>query len=108
MLGEINAYFADQAPWVLRKTDEPRMRTVLYVTLQAVRRVALLAQPVMPGSASRLLDLLGVPAEGDAGRTGASGTGPRSFAAFHEDLVPGTPLPAPQPVFPRHEEPAED
>ena len=108
VLGEINAYFADQAPWVLRKTDEPRMRTVLYVTLQAVRRVALLAQPVMPDSASRLLDLLGVPAEGDAGRTGASGSGPRSFAAFHEDLVPGTPLPAPQPVFPRHEEPAED
>ena len=62
----------------------------------------------MPDSASRLLDLLGVPAEGDAGRTGASGTGPRSFAAFHEDLVPGTPLPAPQPVFPRHEDPAED
>ncbi|WP_288819774.1 methionine--tRNA ligase, partial [uncultured Micrococcus sp.] len=53
VLGEVNAYFADQAPWVLRKTDEPRMRTVLYVTLQAVRRVALLVQPVMPGSASR-------------------------------------------------------
>ncbi|MFP3338969.1 methionine--tRNA ligase, partial [Micrococcus sp. SIMBA_131] len=41
VLGVINAYFADQAPWVQRKTDEPRMRTVLYVTLQAVRRVAL-------------------------------------------------------------------
>ena len=107
VLGEVNAYFADQAPWVLRKTDEPRMRTVLYVTLQAVRRVALLVQPVRPASASRLLDLLGVPAEGDAGRTGASGQGPRSFAAFHEDLVPGTALPKPEGVFPRHEEPAE-
>lgn len=107
VLGEVNAYFADQAPWVLRKTDEPRMRTVLYVTLQAVRRVALLVQPVMPASATRLLDLLGVPAEGDAGRTGASGSGPRSFAAFGDDLVPGTALPKPEGVFPRHEEPAE-
>ena len=107
VLGEVNAYFADQAPWVLRKTDEPRMRTVLYVTLQAVRRVALLVQPVMPGSASRLLDLLGVPAAGDAGRTAASGQGPRSFAAFHDDLQPGAALPKPTGVFPRHEEPAE-
>ena len=29
-------------------------------------------------------------------------------ALEYMDLVPGTPLPAPQPVFPRHEEPAED
>lgn len=107
VLGEVNAYFADQAPWVLKKTDEPRMRTVLYVTLQAVRRVALLVQPVMPASSSRLLDLLGVPAEGDAGATAASNAGPRSFAAFGEDLVPGTALPRPEGVFPRHEDPAE-
>ena len=59
----------------------------------------------MPGSATRLLDLLGVAATGDAGRTGASGTGPRSFAAWDEYLVPGSALPAPVPVFPRHEEP---
>ncbi|MGJ5589897.1 methionine--tRNA ligase [Micrococcus lylae] len=107
VLGEVNAYFADQAPWVLRKTDEERMRTVLYVTLQAVRRVALLVQPVMPDSATRLLDLLGVEPSGDAGRTNASNEGPRSFAAFAEDLVPGTALPKPTGVFPRHEEPAE-
>ena len=97
----------DQAPWVLRKTDEERMRTVLYVTLQAVRRVALLVQPVMPDSATRLLDLLGVEPSGDAGRTNASNEGPRSFSAFAEDLVPGTALPKPVGVFPRHEEPAE-
>ncbi|MDO5633312.1 MAG: methionine--tRNA ligase [Micrococcus sp.] len=108
VLGEVNAYFADQQPWVLRKTDEARMATVLYVTLQCVRRVALLVQPVMPESAARLLDLLGVPAEGDAGRTNASGTGARSFAAFAEDLVPGTALPQPAGVFPRHEDPASD
>ena len=68
VLGDANAYFADQQPWVLRKTDPERMATVLYVTLETVRRVALLVQPVMPGSATRLLDLLGVAATGDAGR----------------------------------------
>lgn len=105
LLGDANAYFAEQQPWVLRKTDPERMATVLYVTMETVRRVALLVQPVMPGSATQLLDLLGVESSGDAGRTGTSGSGPRSFAAWDTALVPGSALPAPRPVFPRHEEP---
>lgn len=94
MLGDTNAYFADQAPWVLRKTDPARMATVLYVTLQVVRTVATLAQPVMPESCGRLLDLLGVAEDA------------RDFAALGTPLTPGTSLPAPVGVFPRHEEPA--
>ncbi|GGC98196.1 methionine--tRNA ligase [Tersicoccus solisilvae] len=94
VLGDTNAYFAEQAPWVLRKTDPARMATVLYVTLQVVRTVATLAQPVMPHSCGRLLDLLGV--ADDA----------RDFASLGTPLTPGTALPAPVAVFPRHEEPA--
>ncbi|WP_150460106.1 methionine--tRNA ligase [Nesterenkonia ebinurensis] len=104
VLGEANAYFADQAPWQLKKTDEARMRTVLYVTAEVIRKVALLIQPVIPGSASKLLDALGVEIGGDAGRTNASNDGPRSFAAFGEPLAPGTPIDKPQPIFPRHED----
>ncbi|GAA4362707.1 methionine--tRNA ligase [Paeniglutamicibacter cryotolerans] len=96
VLGDTNAYFADQAPWVLRKTDVPRMETVLYVTLEVVRRVALLTQPVMPASSAQLLEVLGQP-EGSA----------RSFSAFDTAIVPGTQLPAPTPIFPKYEEPAE-
>jgi methionyl-tRNA synthetase len=95
VLGDTNAYFAEQAPWVLRKTDPARMATVLYVTLEVVRRVGLLVQPVMPASAARLLDVLGQP-EGEA----------RQFAALDTPIAPGTQLPAPTPVFPRYEEPA--
>ena len=104
VLGEANAYFAEQEPWKLRKTDLSRMNTVLYVTAEVVRKVALLAQPVMPDSATKLLDALNVDASGDAGRTNASGAGPRSFEAFRTELVPGTPLEKPTPIFPRHEE----
>ncbi|MDQ0258194.1 methionine--tRNA ligase [Sinomonas atrocyanea] len=95
VLGDTNAYFAEQAPWVLRKTDPARMATVLYVTLEVVRQVGLLVQPVMPASAARLLDVLGQP-EGEA----------RQFAALDTPIAPGTQLPAPTPVFPRYEEPA--
>ena len=96
VLGDTNAYFAEQAPWVLRKTDVERMNTVLYVTLEVVRIVAILTQPVMPTSAAQLLEVLGQP-EGLA----------RQFAAIAAPIVPGTELPAPAPVFPRYEEPAE-
>jgi methionyl-tRNA synthetase len=94
VLGEGNRYFDAAEPWKLRKSDPDRMATVLYVTIEAVRQVAILVQPVMPGSAAKLLDLLGVPA------------GQRDFAALGPAgrLVAGTALPPPAPVFPRYVE----
>ena len=104
VLDDANGYFADQQPWVLRKTDEARMNTVLWVTLEVVRQIALLIQAVMPEAATKLLDALGVEAAADAGETNESGRGPRSYAAWQEHLAPGTPINKPTPVFPRHEE----
>ena len=37
------------------------MATVLYVTAEVLRSVAILAQPFMPASTAKLLDLLAVP-----------------------------------------------
>lgn len=91
VLGETNRYFSAQAPWVLRKTDPARMATVLYVTLEVVRIVGLLVQPVMPDSAAKILDLVGQDPQA------------RQFADIATRLAPGTPLPAPAPVFPRYE-----
>jgi methionyl-tRNA synthetase len=95
MLGAANRYFSAQQPWVLRKSesdaDHVRFATVLYTTCEAVRIAALLIQPVMPESASKLLDLLGQPAD------------QRSFATIGTRLAPGTPLPAPTGVFPRYQ-----
>jgi methionyl-tRNA synthetase len=70
------------------------MATVLYVTAEVVRQVAILVQPVMPESAARMLDLVAVPAEA------------RSFASLGQAgrLVPGTTLPPPEPIFPRYVE----
>lgn len=104
VLGEANAYFAEQEPWKLKKTDLSRMNTVLFVTAEVVRKVTLLVQPVMPESASKLLDALNIAESGDAGATNASNSGPRSFASFGTELVPGTPIEKPAPIFPRHEE----
>ena len=97
VVAEANRYFTAQEPWALRKTDFARMETVLWVTAEVIRIVAILAQPVMPASASKLLDAL---AQGE----GAS----RQFAAITVRIAGGITLPAPTPVFPKYVEPAED
>ncbi len=95
VVAEANRYFAGEAPWALAKTDPPRQGTVLYVTAEVLRQVAILAQPFMPGSAAKLLDLLAVPHE------------ERSFASLGGGyrIAAGVKLPAPAPVFPRYIEP---
>jgi methionyl-tRNA synthetase len=96
VVAEANRYFAGEAPWALAKTDPPRQRTVLYVTAEVVRQIAILAQPVMPESAAKLLDSLGVPQEA------------RDFTALGgaARITAGTKLPAPVGIFPRYVEPS--
>jgi len=96
VVAEANRYFAGEAPWALAKTDPPRQRTVLYVTAEVIRQIAILTQPVMPESSAKLLDSLGIPADA------------RDFAALGgaTRIKAGTKLPAPVAVFPRYIEPS--
>ncbi len=95
VVAEANRYFAGEAPWALAKTDPPRQRTVLYVTAEVVRQIAILAQPVMPEASAKLLDSLAIPETA------------RDFAKLGEKtrIVPGSQLPPPVGVFPRYIEP---
>jgi len=96
VVGDANRYVDEQAPWVLRKSDPERMKTVLWVLAETIRRLALLTQPVMPDSMSRMLDQLAVPPEA------------RSFKHLEAALQPGQSLPTPVGVFPRFVEPEEE
>ncbi|MGC2123815.1 MAG: class I tRNA ligase family protein, partial [Xanthobacteraceae bacterium] len=95
VVADANRYFAGEAPWALAKTDPPRQATVLYVTAEVLRQIAILAQPFMPSSATKLLDLLAVPEN------------ERSFAFLDgkHRVAAGAKLPVPAPVFPRYVEP---
>jgi len=92
VVGDANRYFAGEAPWGLKTTDPARMATVLYVTAEIVRQVAILAQPVMPESAAKLLDLLEIPQDA------------RDFAALGEGgrWSVDTEIGKPEAVFPRY------
>ena len=91
VLGAANRYFTAQAPWTLRTTDPERFRTVIYVTLEAVRAVATLVQPAMPASAAKVLDELGVAEDA------------RDFAALARRRGSGEPLGTARAVFPRYD-----
>ena len=95
VVADANRYFAAEAPWAVAKTDPKRQGTILYVTAEGFRRVAICSLPFLPSSAARLLDLLAVQPQA------------RDFSALADGvrIKPGVTLPAPAPVFPRYAEP---
>jgi methionyl-tRNA synthetase len=95
VVAEANRYFAGAEPWALRKSDPERFGTVLWTTAEVIRRVAILAQPVITVGAPKLLDLLAVPVD------------QRRFADLETVLTGGTRLPTPVGVFPRIMPPEE-
>ena len=64
---------------------------MLYVVIETLRHLAVLTQAYMPAASGRMLDQLGVAEDA------------RTLAALGPDgrLTPGTPLPKPEPIFPR-------
>jgi methionyl-tRNA synthetase len=92
VIADANRYFAGEQPWAHRKDNPERMGTILYATAEVLRQLGILVQPIMPQSAGRLLDQLGV----DPDARDFSTLGPKGR------LKPGTKLPAPEPVFPRY------
>ncbi|MEM7301966.1 MAG: methionine--tRNA ligase [Pseudomonadota bacterium] len=91
VIGDANRYFAAQEPWALKKTDPHRMASVLAITAEIIRQSAILSQPFMPDSSSKLLDLLKV----DEADRGFASLGPAGRIAS------GTVIDKPVGVFPR-------
>jgi methionyl-tRNA synthetase len=89
MIAEANRYVDEEKPWVLKGTDPERLKTVIYVLLEAIRKVALLTQPIMPEGSGKILDQLAIPLD------------KRDFAHWSVPVQPGTALLVPQGVFPR-------
>lgn len=92
IIGQANVYIDAQAPWTLKNEDPDRMKTVLYVVLEAVRRITMVLQPFMPSSCGQLLDLLGVDKD------------IRSAVHWDVALQPATVIPKPTGIFPRYTE----
>lgn len=86
-----DSYIDAQAPWVLKKEDPERMKTVLYVLAETVRCIAIAMQAVTPEAAGKILDQLNVSEQ------------ERNFNAISASaaLKSGSQIHKPEGVFPR-------
>ena len=59
-----NKYLADEEPWKLIKTDEERVKTIMYVALQIASALAILCEPFLPFTSEKLKRMLNQAEEG--------------------------------------------
>jgi methionyl-tRNA synthetase len=69
IIGQANKYIVNNAPWELAKTPEKqeRLATVLYTLLETLRFITLTMHPVMPETASKMGQALGLTEAPDLG-----------------------------------------
>jgi methionyl-tRNA synthetase len=96
-IGLLNRYIVAAAPWELAKQPEAagRLDTVLYVLLEGLRWIAALLKPVMPGSAVKMSQQLGLGAN--------LWDQPLAQVTTWGRLAPGTQLAKGPALFPRIE-----
>ncbi len=51
-----NKYFNDQAPWD-KKNDKIRLNTIIYVSLEVIRKISILMYPIIPDSSLKALKI---------------------------------------------------
>ncbi len=99
VIGATNRYIVTREPWTLAKDAAKRdeMETALYVAADTLRVVAELLRPFMPGSAERVLAMVGVTPAAHSWTTLATG-----------ELTAGTKIGDTSPLFPRIEHSVEE
>ena len=55
-----NKYLADEEPWKKIKTDEERVKTIMYVALQIAAGLAVVSEPFLPFTSAKLKNILNV------------------------------------------------
>jgi methionyl-tRNA synthetase len=97
IVGRANEYLVEVEPWTLAKDPDRRdeTATILYTAAEALRILAVLISPVMPGAADRLWRQLGIPEDLADQRL--------PEAARWGGLAPGTRVTKGEALFPRLE-----
>ena len=58
-LFKANKYFNDQEPWK-RKDDKKRLNTIVYVSLEIIRKISILLYPIIPESSLKALNIFNI------------------------------------------------
>lgn len=68
-----NKYLADEEPWKLIKTDEQRVKTIMYVAIQIASALSTLSEPFLPFTAKKLRTMLDQETAGTGDTVSSSG-----------------------------------
>ena len=90
-MSDVNAYVDRQAPWSLKKTDNQRMKDVLYLVTLLSIKISILLYPVIPSSIDKALNIYNLSIDT---------FNLNNFINFSPDLIN---LNTPKPLFPRIE-----
>ncbi|MBC8316398.1 MAG: methionine--tRNA ligase [Desulfobulbaceae bacterium] len=92
LVGRANKYIVVTAPWELAKDpkNSDRLNTVFYHLLESLRLIAVVVQPIMPDTAEKMFDALGLDREGTLEELAQWGK-----------LQPGMEVKRPASLFPR-------
>ena len=90
-LSEVNAYVDSQAPWSLKKTDNQRMKDVLYLVTLITIKISVILYPVIPSSIDKALNIYNLSIDN---------LNLNNLINFSPDLIN---LNIPKPLFPRIE-----
>ena len=58
-LFKANKYFNDQEPWK-KKDDKKRLNTIVYVSLEIIRKISILLYPIIPQTALKVLNIFNI------------------------------------------------
>ncbi len=86
-----NRFFDYQAPWKQRTEDPPKCASTLHTCVHIVKALAILAEPFLPFTASRIAAMLGLEAK------------ERRWQDAAVPLEPGRPIAPPEPLFKKME-----
>ncbi|OJV46789.1 MAG: methionine--tRNA ligase [Alphaproteobacteria bacterium 43-37] len=95
VIAHANKYIDAQKPWGLKESNPDRMKQIMAILTDVIRRLAILTQPIIPDASAKILDMICLP-EDD-----------RTFAHFDKVLGPNIKIPEPVGVFKKWEEPNE-
>ena len=61
-LFEANKYFNDQEPWK-KKDDQDRLNTIVYTSLEMIRKISFMLYPIIPNSIKKALTIFNIKTE---------------------------------------------
>ena len=96
-----NEYLTQAAPWTHYKTDKDQAAMGTRVGLNLVAFFGVLAQPIIPDAAAKILDALNIP---QVNRTWRFGDGPEGIAKIIDALPHGLQIAAPEVLFTKIED----